>query len=56
MFEMNVDSWLRYGSFQNYKDLTDVNNAVDATKDAKELLTKAYSQRVFSLDIRELSY
>ena len=30
VLEMNVDSWLRYGSFQNYKDLTDVNNAVDA--------------------------
>lgn len=53
VLEMNVDSWLRYGSFQNYKDLTDVNNAVDATKDAKELLeSNAYSQRAFSLDIR----
>lgn len=52
VLEVNMDSWLRYRAFQNYKDLTDVNNQVDAIKDAKELLeTNAYCQRAFSLEI-----
>lgn len=53
VIERNKDSWLRYRSFQSYKDLTDVNNDVDASKDARELLeTNAYCQKSFGLKIK----
>jgi len=49
---MNMDSYLRYGPWQNYKDLSDVNTQVDADKDAKEYIeTNSYAYVGFSLDI-----
>lgn len=52
-YYVNLDGFLRYGPWENYKDLTDVNNRSDSDKNAKEYVeTNTYTQTGFGVSIR----
>lgn len=50
---MNIDSFLRYGTWANYKDMTSCTNQAEAEKDAKDTVDgRSYSYVGFTLDMR----
>lgn len=51
-YYVNLDSFLRYGPFENYKDLTDVDNKADSDKNAEDYVkNNSYYYPGFSMDI-----